>query len=219
MSEHSEVNFKRNQATILVLNGILLVSIIVLFLLHFSKDDKPATKAGDKTESALANQLARATHSIAFVNSEELLQKYLLVKKLTDQLESERKNKDADFSKRQREFEQEAAYFQESVQKQSISEESAQRIYEQLMMKQEELYKLQDDYSAELAQKEFETNVILLDSVRNYLHRLNKKYNFDYILNYNAAGAILLARDTFDITASVLEGLNSEYLEKYPPKK
>jgi Skp family chaperone for outer membrane proteins len=87
------------------------------------------------------------------------------------------------------------------------------------MMKQQELYELQEQYTAELAQKEFEMNLILLDSVRNYLTRLNHKYNFDYILSYSTAGNIMLAKDTFDITTSVLEGLNNEYNARYELSK
>ncbi len=75
------------------------------------------------------------TGSIAFVNSEVLLQNYDLVTKLSNQLDKQRQNKDADFTKRQSEYEQEAAYFQQQVKAQSISEQSAQEIYQQLMAK------------------------------------------------------------------------------------
>lgn len=85
------------------------------------------------------------------------------------------------------------------------------------MMKQQELMTLQEQYAAELAQKEFEMNMILLDSVRNFVYRLNEKYNYDYILSYNTAGNIILAKDTFDITQPVLNGLNMEYEKRYNP--
>ncbi|MEZ5197171.1 MAG: OmpH family outer membrane protein [Bacteroidales bacterium] len=115
------------------------------------------------------------------------------------------------FYPKQKAFETDAAHFQDQVQKQSISEQSAQVIYEQLMAKQQDLYALQEQYASEMQQKEFEMNVVLLDSVRNYLERLNKVYNYDYILGYNTAGNIFLAKDTFDITSQILEGLNKEY--------
>jgi outer membrane protein len=83
------------------------------------------------------------------------------------------------------------------------------------MAKQEEIYQIQQQYSAELAQQEFEMNMTLLDSVRNYLQRLNVKAQYDYILNYNASGSILQAKGNFDITEDVLQGLNSEYQAKY----
>jgi len=217
MTEQIEKKPGGMQPALMVLNVLLLLAVAILFYLYFSrKDEVPVTKADNTQMPAM---MKKHINAIAYVNTDVLLEKYLLVKKLSDQLSSERKSKDADFSKRQKEYQEEAAYFQESVQKQSLSEESAQKIYEQLMAKQEDLYSLQDQYSSELAKKEYEMNMTLLDSVKNYLDRLNKKYNFDYVLNYNTGGSILLAKDTFDITLPVLNGLNKEYLELYPPKQ
>ena len=197
----------------LILSIIAIIGLIILFVLEFTDKDEPEEK-----------QIVRALpvsssggNSIVFINSDLILEKYLLVNKLAAQLESERRKKDADFEARQKVYEQDAVYFQEQVQQQTISEQSAQQIYEQLMMKQQELYELQDQYTAELAQKEFEMNIVLLDSVRNYLTRLNEKYNYNYILSYSTAGNIILAKDTFDITLPVLEGLNNEYNDRYAP--
>jgi outer membrane protein len=73
---------------------------------------------------------------------------------------------------------------------------------------------LQDQYSAELSQKEMEMNMVILDSIRNYLKRMNMTAGFDYILSYNSMGNILFAKDTFNITPQVIQGLNLEYAEK-----
>lgn len=201
-----------------VINVVLAIAVAVLYFLQFSgNDDSGKTTKGSQGERPVMEMQDGTGPSIAFVNSDLLLEKYDLVEKLAKQLESESRKKDADLASRQEELESEAAYFQESVQKQSLNEESAQRIYEQLMAKQQDLYQLQQQYGAELSQKEFEMNVTLLDSVRNFLDRMNIDNKYDYILNYNASGSILQARDAFDITEAVLEGLNREYKEKYGP--
>lgn len=201
-----------------VINVVLAIAVAVLYFLQFSgNDDSGKTTKGSQGERPVMEMQDGTGTSIAFVNSDLLLEKYDLVEKLAKQLESESRKKDADLASRQEELESEAAYFQESVQKQSLNEESAQRIYEQLMAKQQDLYQLQQQYGAELSQKEFEMNVTLLDSVRNFLDRMNIDNKYDYILNYNASGSILQARDAFDITEAVLEGLNREYKEKYGP--
>ena len=217
MSEQIENKTKNMQSLLIAINALLLVGMGILFYLFFSKPAREGSVKNDDTE--LPAMMKKHINAIAYVNTDVLLENYLLVKKLSDQLASERKAKDADFSKRQKEYQEEAAYFQESVQKQNLSEESAQKIYEQLMAKQEDLYSLQDQYTSELSQKEYELNMTLLDSVKNYMSRLNRKYNFDYVLNYNASGSILLAKDTFDITTPVLNGLNKEYLDMYPQEK
>lgn len=215
MSEELENKKGKKFQTSLVLNIVAIIGLIVIYILYFTNKDKPE----DKQPAQYIPAVSSGSGSIVFVNSDLLLEEYSLVKKLTDQLDRDRKKKDTDFSARQKTYEEDAAYFQQQVEKQAISEQSAQQIYEQLMLKQQELYELQEKYTADLAQKEFEMNVILLDSIRNYLNRINKTYEFDYILSYNTAGNILLANDTFDITEQVLDGLNKEYLEKYPPKE
>ncbi len=199
----------------MILSVVAIIGLIVVIILNVTEDkDNDELLPGQRMPI-----VSSGTNSIVFVNSDLLLQQYELVNVLTAQLEEERKRKDNDFTAKQKAYEEDAAYFQTQVQKQSISEESAKQIYEKLMMQQQDLYSLQDQYTAELSKKEFEMNLVLLDSVKNYLNRLNKIYNYDYILSSNNTGNILLAKDTFDITNQVLEGLNKEYNEKMNPGK
>ena len=203
--------------TSLIINVILLLAVALLYFFEFAgdRDDAGRSSTGQPMRVEDRDSAGGQDLSIAFVNSEVLLVKYELVNKLAGQLENESRKKDADLQARQKELESEAAYFQESVQNQSLNEQSAQRIYEQLMAKQQDIYQLQEQYAAELSQKEFDMNVTLLDSVRNYLERMNIENKYDFILNYNASGSILHARNTYDITETVLEGLNREYKAKY----
>jgi len=211
-----ENNSNKNPVNVsLILSVIAIIGLVILFVMEFTDKDEPV----EKPSTINLPVSSSGSNSIVFVNSELILEKYLLVNKLTAQLEKERQKKDADLESRQKAYEQDAQYFQQQVQEQSITEQSAQQIYEQLMMKQQELMGLQEQYGAELAQKEYAMNVILLDSVRNYLSKLNKIYNYDYILSYNTAGSIILAKDTFDITLPVLEGLNKEYDALYAPSE
>lgn len=197
----------------LIISIAAAAGIIILFILSFSKNDNDKKIIDNKSE--IPAMASTGSGSIAFVNTDKILEEYDLVDMLTEQMEKERKKKDSDLTQRQKEYEKEAAYFQESVQNQSISEQSAQRIYDQLMMKQQELIDIQETYAGELAKKEYEINMLLLDSIRNYLNRINIDNRFDYVLNYNLAGSVLLAKDTFDITIPVINGLNAEYKAKY----
>jgi len=201
---------KKPEKLSLILSIVAIMGLIIMIILEvFDFGDE-----GDIKSAQRMPVVSSGTSSIVFVNTDLLLQKYELVNVLTSQLDLERKRKDSDFTSRQKAYEDDAAYFQSQVQKQAISEQSAQQIYEKLMLQQQDLYKLQDQYTSELSQKEFEMNMVLLDSVKNYLHRLNKIYDYDYILSSNNTGNILMAKDTFDITNQVLEGLNKEYNEK-----
>lgn len=195
----------------LILSIIAIIGLLVFVILDITEKEDAEEVKVDQTMPVISS----GSNSVVFVNTDQVLQGYDLVTKLTGDLEKDRRKKDAGFTARQKEYETDAAYFQQQVQQQTISEESAQQIYEQLMAKQQNLYELQDQYAAELAQKEYEMNIVLLDSIRNYLKRINLKYDFDYILSYNATGNLLFGKDTFNITQQTIQGLNKEYAIKY----
>ncbi|GAB4322293.1 MAG: OmpH family outer membrane protein [Bacteroidales bacterium] len=194
---------------------VLSIIAVVFSLLSFFHE---GTESDEPDDSDFGHQavLARGDSDssglrIAYVNTDLLLEKYELVTELADRFEREQNKRESDLDKRTKEYQQEAQYFQESVANNSLSEQSAQQIYEKLMQKQQDLYALQEQYSQELARHEMEMNKVLLDSVKNFLGRLNTKAQYDYILNYTIAGPVLLANDSYDITPQVLEGLNNEY--------
>jgi outer membrane protein len=210
----NEMTPKKPERLSLILSSIAVLGVIIMIIITFTGNEK-----GDDKSSMNMPVVSSGTNSIVFVNTDLLLKDYELVKILTSQLDQERQQKNDDFTARQKAYEDDAAYFQSQVQKQTISEESAQQIYEKLMLQQQDLYGLQDKYTAELSNKEIEMNLVLLDSVKNYLARLNKIYNYDYILSSNSTGNILMAKDTFDITPQVLTGLNKEFNLKMNPGK
>ncbi|MCD4746131.1 MAG: OmpH family outer membrane protein [Bacteroidales bacterium] len=198
----------------LILNVILFIGLVILYFFHFSDNNK-----NEKLHNPpiIANT-ASGSLSIAFVNSDVFLEKYELVNQLKKELDKQGKKMEAEILSKQQAYEKDAVYFQEQVAKNALSEESAQIIYKQLMQEQDKLIELRDKYTNEIYKKENDMNILLLDSITNFLKRYNKILNFDYILSYNKAGNILFAKDTLDITESVLYELNKEYKEKNPVK-
>ncbi len=201
--------------TNIIFNIILLVGLVVLYVIYFTSSNEKEEVAPTKT--VVIPQVSTSDGAIAFVNSDLVLSEYKLVNRLAKALEKDRDRKTADITSRDQEYQKDAAYLQEQVQKQSISEESAQQIYNQLMVRQQELYELQEKYTYELSRKEIDMNMVLLDSIRKFLKRYNNSAHFDYVLSYNDNGGILLAKDTFDITQQVIQSLNMEYDVKFPP--
>jgi len=116
-----------------------------------------------------------------------------------------------DLQKKQSQYEADASYFQEQVQKGALSEASAQEIYNKLMQKEQDLYQLREQYSQQMMQMEAEMNKKLLDKVSDFLNK-NNNFSYDYILNYTYNGDILLTNPDYDITSFVVEGLNKQYL-------
>lgn len=207
----AQPNPKRNWVPwLLALNLLSLAGVVILFgmLRHGGRGndqirvDNALTKSGN-------TRLA-----IAYVNNDSILESYDLVKKMKSELEQKGKRLEAEVAAKQRTFEKDAAYLQEQVQKKTISEQSAQEIYGQLMQSQQNINALREKYMADMQKSEADMNIALLDSVMNFLKRYNAKFKFDYILGYNKVGSILYANDTLDITNNVIEELNAEYHRK-----
>lgn len=190
-------------------NIILFLGLLILYILFFSSD-KEKTKT--KTTSSLQSiDNATKPNIIAFVDTDEIMDKYELVIDMKKRLNEKMDRMESEIRTKQQAYEKDASYFQEQVAKKSISERSAQMIYEKLMEEQQKLIDLQDNYSEELASEEYEMNVILVDSITNFLERYNVNHDYDYVLGYSRGGGILLAKDTFDITDEVLSAMNMEY--------
>src|SRR5210317_3998 len=117
-----DVNETKNKKSLPIFSIVLAIGLAVLYFLHFNDQQETSVKKDVSNPQAVVMPAVK-TGSIAFVNSEVLLQNYDLVTKLSNQLDKQKQNKDADFTKRQSEYEQEAAYFQQQVQAQSISEQ------------------------------------------------------------------------------------------------
>lgn len=198
-SGNSRLNLVLTTINLILLAGLAILYFIVL---------KPAKP---ETNNRLSAKTAEGSIRVAYVNSDSIMANYELVKSMRNTLESKTRELENELRRKQAAFEKDAGYFQEQVNKRSISEASAQEIYAQLMNEQQKLYELREKYTAELADQEYELNLVLLDSLNNFLDRYNKKVNFDYIFSHTRGGNILHANDSLDITQDVLKLLNEEY--------
>lgn len=187
-----------------IVNAVLLIGLVVLYFIVLREDSGPDRAIMKASEGSV---------SVAYVNSDSILANYSLVKDMRAELEKNSAQLEIELKNKQTAYEKDAAYFQDQVNKRTISEASAQEIYGSLMAEQQKLYELREKYSADLAKQEFDMNTLLLDSLNNFLKRYNTKMNFDYIFSYARGGNILTANDSLDITNDVLRLLNDEYKE------
>ncbi len=188
-----------------VVNLVMLAGLIVLYFIILGP------RKGEPGNQALVQKSAQGGVTVAYVNSDSIMAHYDLVKSMRNTLETKTAALENELKRKQSSFEKDAAYFQEQVSKQTISEASAQEIYAQLMAEQQKLYELREQYSAELSRQEYELNLVLIDSLNNFLERYNRRMNFDYIFSHARGGNILTANDSLDITEEVLRQLNTEY--------
>jgi outer membrane protein len=192
-----------------LLGLILLAGLVVLYVLFFTRGrsvERPLPLQAQKTSGKAL--------SVAFVNIDSLNIHYDYVKILRRDLESTGKRLQAEVLAEQSALEKEGADFQRQVSANTISEDKAKLIYEQLMQKSTLLDQKKQRYTQQVADQEMNMNLRLVDSVTTFLKRFNRQYRFDYILGFKTGGEILIANDTLDITKPVLDALNTEYQQR-----
>jgi len=195
-----------NLNTVLLL--IVMAGLIVLYILFFTsqRSVSPEMVTDDSAQVPLSTG-----PSIVYVNIDTLNEHYEFVKVLKQNLESTGNRLQREVLGEQDALEKEAAEFQRKISTNSITEDQARVVYEELMMKQQALMDKKERYTQQVAEQEFSMNVQLLDTVNSFLARFNRTFGYDYILAYRTAGEILTANDSLDITRQVLVQLNNEY--------
>ncbi len=198
-----------NLNTVLLL--VVLAGLIVLYILFFTS--KPSGEVA-VTEEDSAMIAPASGPDIVYVNIDTLNEYYEFVKVLKRNLESTGNRLQREVLNEQDALEKEAAAFQQKISTNSITEERARVVYEELMTKQQTLMEKKDRYTQLIAEQEFNMNIQLLDTVNNFLLRFNRDYQYNYILAFRTAGEILVASDSLDITRQVLDQLNEEYASR-----
>lgn len=189
----------------LILNIISVIGVIILFILYFT--DK------NNSESSV-KKISNEGLKVGFVNSDSVMENYELVKNMKAALLKKQKAATENFTAQQSAFESQVLEYQKKVKANTISIEQAANTEKLLGQKQENLLALKEELTQNLADEEYKVNIMLQDSIINFLKRYNKNRNYDYILGYAKGGGILLAGDSLDLTKDVLYGLNKEYKEE-----
>jgi len=192
---------KCNHCLSLTLNIISIVGVIILFILYFTNTN--SNKTSKQKDNSVLN--------IGFVNSDSIMTGYTLVKKMKAELEIKQKEAESNFSAQQKTFEAQVTQYQKKMQANTLSITEAQNQEKALMQKQQNLLDLKDELSQKLSLEEINMNILLQDSIINFIKRYNKKYNYDYVLGFSKGSGILFANDSLEITKDIVEGLNKEY--------
>jgi outer membrane protein len=194
--------FTFNINTILML--VLLVGLAVLYVLFF-------TEGRGSFRAMPALKAPGQGLNVVFVNIDTLNEQYQFVVDLKKNLETHGGKLQNELMSEQAALQKEFNDLQTLIQGNVVTEERANALYQNLMQKQQALEEKKNRYTQEVAEKEYTTQMTLLDTVNSFLRRFNAVYKYDYILGYKTAGEILIANDTLDITSVVVGELNKEY--------
>ena len=109
-------------------------------------------------------------------------------------------------------IDQEGTEFQRKLQNNGfISEARAIEARDQLLVKQENFRRLQQEMMDKASREQSELNKQLFDEITNFLKEYNKEKGFSIVLSTQLGGNVLYAEDGFDITKEIVDRLNANY--------
>lgn len=189
----------------LVVSVLALIAVAVLYVLHFTQNDKAGETPGEKEVSATESSSLR----IAYVKADSVILNYELAQVLHDDFTKKQEAYNSEFGTKRQSFEREAAAFQEKLQRGGfLTEQRAIQERDRLVGKEQEILQLDQELSGKLAELQAANNKQILDSLLNYLQEYNKNERYDYIFN---GAEILVGDEAHNITSEVLKALNERY--------
>lgn len=204
------VLFKLNRmkGTSLIVSIALFIAVTVLYGLHFTS---PRVNGSVAAEQSGGNN-GTGGLKIAYIKADSIFLNYNLSQDLHDDFTKKQEAYMTEYSTKRQTFENEAAAFQEKVQRGGfLTEQRAVQERDRLLGKEQEILQLDQDLTNRLAELQAANNQQLLDSLLNYIEILNTQKKYDYIFD---AADILVGSDAHNFTAEVLAALNARYASK-----
>ena len=190
----------------IVLNVVLFVAVIVLYVLYFSGHKSPETAMTSKVAGP-----ADAT-KIVYINTDTLLNNYQLAVELNEAFLKKQEDRRTELNIKAKAIDQEGTEFQRKLQNNGfISEARAIEARDQLLVKQENFRRLQQEMMDKASREQSELNKQLFDEITNFLKEYNKEKGFSIVLSTQLGGNVLYAEDGFDITKEIVDRLNANY--------
>lgn len=192
----------------LIMSIIALVGVVILSVLFI------IGKQGDNASTLQATKSTPVEGGlkIAYLQTDSVLLNYELSIDLNEDYIDKQKQYANEYSKKRASIEQQAAAFQEKVQRGGfLTEERAMKERDRIMAQQQEVQQLDYELSNKLSEMEQKINGQLIDSIKSYVELFNKTHQYDYIFSNN--GNIIVGAQPYNITKDILDGLNKQYFK------
>ncbi len=188
--------------------GFKLIGVLTLASILFyscNKAGKPETASEESVESAVSENL-----KVAYVYTDSVINKYDYFIERSAEITEKGKKFEGDLQGRAKGFEQEVANFQQTGGNMTPNQQRAKQ--EELVKKEQNLMTYRDNLMQELSSDESTLYSEVYDRVQKFMKIYAESNKVELILSYTRGGAVWYATDALDITPSIIEGLNKEYL-------
>jgi outer membrane protein len=188
----------------LALNAILFILVINLYL-----NSNGETEVVDETD-VIENK--DRSLRIAYINTDTLDAKYLYAIDIVNTLQDEMERKQRRLERKAEKLQQEFQMLQQSAP--SMTPTQLQAAQQRAMQMEQEIQVMQSDLANEFTAEQTELQIALVNDLDSFLVDYNKTAGFDYIIKKHNTSEVLVANGDFDITADILEKINTRYLAK-----
>ncbi|NVO09404.1 MAG: OmpH family outer membrane protein [Bacteroidales bacterium] len=192
----------------LVVNVIAAIAVVGLLSNCKSKNSETSTKNNSDNTS---NVKLTNNFSAAWVNIDTLINNYDMYYDMQKELEESGHKLEAELNSKSRDFEKQAADFQDKAQKGLETRSKLQQIQQDLAAKEQELYRLRDELRAQLNDEQQVKLRKIHQSITEYLAIYNKDKGYHLIFSSTFGGPLLYGHPSIDITKEVQKGLNEKY--------
>ena len=191
----------KNLTTVLLV--VLIVAVGGLYFMEFT-----GGTGAEQAENTDVNT-EPLDLSVAYVNSDTLLNHYHFFEELTEQLDTKRAALEKELANRAQGLQKQFEDYQKTGQNLTIAQ--ARAVEEDLTKKQQNLQQYQQSLTQQLMREEARITQELYDRVAAFLKIYSKQKNIQIILTYTQGSGVLYANEGLDITDDVIAGLNEEF--------
>ncbi len=190
---------------LLALNGVLVIAVVVLFVLHFNSGKKLQATA------AITSPATNNEFKIAYFEMDSIENNYEYFKEIRSQLRVKEQRENANLEEIKNAY---AKKFQDYNQRAAGMQPQERQAAEQELMKLEEMYKNKQQMAGDEIQSEsFRKLQEIKKRIEDFLKVYNKDKGFAYI--FASSPDMMYFRDSvYNITGDVLKGLNAQYKKK-----
>jgi outer membrane protein len=197
----------------IALNVVFALTIAYLFYAQ-NQESNSEEVLEETVEDQVAEEVDEPLQ-MRYVNSDSIWSKYDFVSEMRENLERKQNEYRSDLERRLSAFEKEVMAFQQNAP--TMSQFEGQEKQKELIAKEQELTRLQEDLSVKLMEMEDKMKRDLRTSILTYLKRYRND-KVDVILDFSTNSSVLMIDDSLNLTDEVLKGLNEEYKQKNSEK-
>lgn len=195
-----------NRNFLLAFNIVLLILVGILFYLYFSSKKTPETPV-----AAVADTTPPGAFRIAYFDMDSIERNYNYLKNVKNELKTKESELNGQLSALKSKYMSKVTKFQQEAQ--SMTQERQGTMQQDLLQEQKVIQNKEQAINSELQDESFKKMQDVNKTIEDFLKDFNKNKEYAYILGYQS-GTIYYKDPRYDITNTVLKGLNEKYKNK-----